>query len=280
MDLHIKLIIQVLLLQMLAFTPLSFAENRDLQSLLGQAEIVRPEDPPQGECEGFPVHLSFDDGPSLNSEEVLNVLKEENVRATFFLAGAAVERSPSLARQVIRRQIEEGHQIAYHGYQHGDYARSFDYLDRQIRMTQSTLAEFSLTQNQRVSDFALPLFRLPGGDGWNSSIRYSKTPDAVSQIIRTRLRQEDWTHFGWHVDTRDYERGATRNIGRTISQLKANEGGVLLLHDIHRWSGNHAKHLIHRLRDEGFCFRGPEHFMMDESLQIRLRGEEENCGWK
>ncbi len=246
----------------------------------GSEPIVRSVEPPREECDGLPVHLSFDDGPSVNTEQVLNVLREENVRATFFLAGEAVDRSPFLARQMIRRQIEEGHQIAYHGYQHGNYTQNPGFFEQQIDMTRERLAEFQLTPTQRVSDFALPLLRLPGGDGWVSSIRHNRTPDAVAMMIRTRLRQEGWSHFGWHIDTKDYQGNPMSRIDQSIRELEANGGGVVLLHDIHNWSEEYTRQFIGRLKDQGYCFQGPEYFMMDESLQIRLRGESETCGWR
>ena len=58
--------------------------------------------------------LTFDDGPSTITPEILDILKNENIKATFFVLGANVEKYP----ETIKRIYEEGHYIANHGYTH------------------------------------------------------------------------------------------------------------------------------------------------------------------
>lgn len=67
-------------------------------------------------CEGEKVaYLTFDDGPSSNiTPQILDILRAEEVKATFFVLGSRVELYPELLKQ----EYEEGHYIANHGYSH------------------------------------------------------------------------------------------------------------------------------------------------------------------
>nr|WP_244310763.1 polysaccharide deacetylase family protein [Paenibacillus ottowii] len=66
------------------------------------------------------VYLSFDDGPSITvTPKILDILKEENVKATFFLVGKAVEEN-EVTKKITKRLIREGHAIGNHTYSH-DY---------------------------------------------------------------------------------------------------------------------------------------------------------------
>ena len=66
------------------------------------------------DAESRKVYLTFDDGPSDNTDEILDILKEYDVKATFFVVGKTDEHS----RQMYRRIVEEGHTIALHSYSH------------------------------------------------------------------------------------------------------------------------------------------------------------------
>ena len=58
--------------------------------------------------------LTFDDGPSSNTQPILDILKEKGIKATFFVLGSNVEKAP----ETVKRIYEEGHFIANHGYSH------------------------------------------------------------------------------------------------------------------------------------------------------------------
>ena len=58
--------------------------------------------------------LTFDDGPSSNTNQILDILKEKGIKATFFVLGSNVEKKP----EIVKRMYDEGHFIANHGYSH------------------------------------------------------------------------------------------------------------------------------------------------------------------
>ena len=81
------------------------------------------------------VALTFDDGPSPDTENLLDVLNDENVRATFFLIGKNVEQYPETVRRIVR----ENHEIGNHSFSHPIYLfktarRTRDELERTQRV--------------------------------------------------------------------------------------------------------------------------------------------------
>jgi peptidoglycan-N-acetylglucosamine deacetylase len=102
--------------------------------------------------------LTFDDGPwPGTTPKILNVLKHECVRATFFLLGRNVEAHPEIAR----RELAEGHSLGHHTFSHPLLARMApDKAEAEINRGIAE-DEFALT-GQRRSDPTTPFFRFPG----------------------------------------------------------------------------------------------------------------------
>ena len=100
--------------------------------------------------------LTFDDGPSNNTNQILDILKEKNTKASFFVLGSNVEKNP----EMVKRMYNEGHFIANHGYSH--------VYETIYQSPQSVLDEYNKC-NQLVRDaigeqeYDSHLFRFPGG---------------------------------------------------------------------------------------------------------------------
>ena len=136
------------------------------------------------------VFLTFDDGPSRTvTPVVLDTLKSENIKATFFLLGSRVELDPDL----VKREYDEGHYIASHGYSH---------VYSQIYATpQSVLDEYnkSVTAIRNAigeQEYNPHLFRFPGGY-WGG--KYAEVKKQAEQI----LEQNDVLHIDWNALTSD-----------------------------------------------------------------------------
>jgi peptidoglycan/xylan/chitin deacetylase (PgdA/CDA1 family) len=102
------------------------------------------------------AYLTFDDGPSKTvTPLILDLLKQENIKATFFVLGSRVELNPT----IVKREYEEGHFIANHGYSH-IYANIYTSVD-------TVLEEYNKTQqaiqNALGTEYNGHLFRFPGG---------------------------------------------------------------------------------------------------------------------
>ena len=170
-------------------------------TLLGPA-LVREESLPGGPRQ---VALTFDDGPSVPyTGQVLDILRKNRVRATFFLCGENAARYPDL----VRRIKAEGHEIGNHTYSHPylylmGRARIADEIDR----TQDVL--------QRISGRRPRLFRPPFGVRWFS--------------LWPLLRERGMTMVLWSIWGRDCRPGASDIAQATLAQLRP--GGIILLHD-------------------------------------------------
>ncbi|WP_202898685.1 polysaccharide deacetylase family protein [Porphyromonas macacae] len=100
------------------------------------AEPVIKEIDPEAPC----VALTFDDGPSVYTPKLLDILKEENVKATFFVLG----KSAAVQKKTMKRMAEEGHNIGNHSYDHKNFAKiSEEEAHRQITLTDQIVQDIT-----------------------------------------------------------------------------------------------------------------------------------------
>lgn len=161
----------------------------------------------RGPAESRNVVLTFDDGPAPPfTEQVLDILAEHKISATFFLCGKNVERYPELARRIAR----EGHTIGNHTYSHPLLlARSRRFMAGEIDRAQEAI--------ERITGVRPSLFRPPYGARW-----FGLVP-----ILKERgLKMVMWSVMGY-----DWKCQAEAIIGAITRRLHA--GGVILLHDGH-----------------------------------------------
>ena len=150
------------------------------------------------------VALTFDDGPSPYTGQVLDVLRRERVRATFFLCGANARRYPEL----VRRIRAEGHQIGNHTYSH-----PYLYLMSEARIA----SEIDRTQDvlRKITGRRPTLFRPPYGVRWFS--------------LWPLLRERGLTMVMWSDRGYDGSLDADGIAKTTLDQLRP--GAIILLHD-------------------------------------------------
>jgi len=156
------------------------------------------------------VAMTFDDGPSAaNTPRLLDMLKQRNIKATFFLIGQNAAANPD----IVRRILAEGHEIGNHTWTHPQLSKlGDDRVTAEITKTQEAIKE--------ASGFTPTLLRPPYG---------AITP-----------RQREWieNQFGlsvilWSVDPLDWKRpGPSVVTQRILSQ--ARPGAIILSHDIHK----------------------------------------------
>lgn len=161
----------------------------------------------RGPSESRAVVLTFDDGPaSPYTEQILDILAEHKISATFFLCGKNVERYPESARRIVR----EGHTIGNHTYSHPFLClRSRTFIAREIDRAQEAI--------ERVTGVRPTFFRPPYGARWFG----------LTAILRDRgLRLVMWSVAGYDWKYR------TQAIV-TATARKMHSGAVILLHDGH-----------------------------------------------
>ena len=150
------------------------------------------------------IALTFDDGPGEATPAILDMLKQAEIRATFFLCGQNVERYPDLARRI----AEEGHEIGNHTYSH----------PRLLGRTPGKIAwEIELTQNiiAHRAGRKPTLFRPPYGLRWFG--------------LFSILKRNGLTSVMWSVNSRDWKRHPAQIVERVVN--RETPGAIILLHD-------------------------------------------------
>ena len=103
------------------------------------------------------AYLTFDDGPTTKATgKILDILKEENVKATFFVVGKHVKENPDL----VKREYEEGHYIANHGYNHNNKLlyRDMESFQKEVENT-----DLEIANALGLSHYCSHIFRFPNG---------------------------------------------------------------------------------------------------------------------
>ncbi|MFO7246874.1 MAG: polysaccharide deacetylase family protein [Thermaerobacter sp.] len=198
------------------------------------------------------VALTFDDGPNPRyTTEVLDILREEGISATFFLVGREVEAYPELARRI----VAEGHEIGNHTYSHKNLlgARPETVHREIVRANQAI---------ETVTGVTPRFFRPPRG-AYNQAT-LAVTAETGQQVILFSLSSRDWLEL------------APADIARNILR-RVQPGDILLLHDSgdlvgsrHGDRSNTLKALpriIHGLRDQGYVFVTVSQLLMISQLE-------------
>jgi peptidoglycan-N-acetylglucosamine deacetylase len=150
------------------------------------------------------IALTFDDGPSESTPEILDCLSQYRAPATFFQCGANVARLPEIARSV----VAAGHEIGNHSYSHPYlFLRTPDGIENELRRAQETIRE--------RTGFQSAWFRAPFGVRWFGL--------AAAQD-RLQLTGVMWTAIGY-----DWSLRADQVVARMVAS--ASNGAILCLHD-------------------------------------------------
>ena len=187
------------------------------------------------------AYLTFDDGPSARTDEILDILAEKDVKATFFVI--VHEDDADLAR--LRRIVEEGHTLGMHSYSH-DYARVYASVE-------SFLDEFYriFKQIQEVTGTTPTAFRFPGGsiNGYDGGFYQ----EILSEMIR-----RGFVPYDWNLSSEDAATGRILPVTTLVNNVVRNASGkvrcFVLFHDNENkvTSAQAVGPVIDRLRDMGF----------------------------
>ncbi|GFN33313.1 polysaccharide deacetylase [Paenibacillus xylaniclasticus] len=182
------------------------------------AESGRTYDMIDKEQEKKIVYLTFDDGPSKLTPQVLDLLKKEGIQATFFVLGEQVKQHPDL----LKRIVAEGHTVGNHSYNHEykELYSGFGQFADQIVRTEQEL--------QAAAGIRTRLVRAPGGTFGN-----------FDQSYFDAMEQAGYTMFDWNVDSGDSVRIGVpaAEIINNVRSSKRYPETIVLLHD----SASHAE---------------------------------------
>jgi len=155
---------------------------------------------------GKKIALTFDDGPSIYTLEVLELLKKYNAKATFFCIGKNIEAHP----EILQKVIDEGHLVGNHSYSHSKF---FDFYNAK-----------KITEELQKTDALLEKFT-------SKKINFFRPPYGVTTpSIRRALKVTGHKTIGWNIRSLD---GGTKNQELIFNRLikHISPGGIVLLHD-------------------------------------------------
>ncbi len=192
------------------------------------------------------VYLTFDDGPSKDvTPQILDILKEHDVKATFFVLGARVDLYP----ETTKRTFEEGHYIANHGYSH-EYSKIYENKDTVFQ--EYVECDNSIRNAIGNPDFNSYLFRFPGG---SSGGRYEK----IKAQAREHFRSYGVAYTNWNCLTGDAEGKDTKEecIQEFMNTKEGRNGLVVLMHDSNEkvQTVEALPDIIMQLKNEGYTFK-------------------------
>ena len=191
------------------------------------------------------AYLTFDDGPTLKStSKILDILSEENVKATFFVIGKHVKEHPEL----VKRTYDEGHYIANHSYSHNNklYANADSFLD-EILSTDLEICKAIGKEN-----YSSHVFRFPNG--------YMAPSFKTKKQEYAKLFSDiDYTYIDWNALNKDSEKKYSHTeLLNNLKNSSKNKGTlVILMHDTSDVNETHLvlKDSIHYLKEQGYIFQ-------------------------
>ncbi len=201
------------------------------------------------------VFLTFDDGPSTTvTPQILDILKSNDVKATFFLLGCNIEANEE-SKNIVRRILQEGHAIGNHTYTHnlkiiypGNKVNSDKYME-EVRETNNAIS------NIIGQEFKTRITRMPGG--YMSRVYYN---DPNLSAFNAVLSQNNMYSIDWNAYDGDSE-GGRKNAEQLLQEVKNTIGNkekvVLLIHDTYgkEETAKALPEIIKFLKDCGYEFR-------------------------
>lgn len=186
--------------------------------------------------------LTFDDGPSERTKEILEILDEYGVKATFFVIGTKNADYKELYKEIVDR----GHTLGLHSYTH-QYDKIYSSLDGFLSDFDDIYADV-----QEYADYSPTIFRFPGGSNNGYAKRY-KTFDSIKEEMDSR----GFVYYDWNVSSEDARYSyisAEDIINNVITGASTKNYAIILMHDS---AGKHTTvealpGIIEGLREQGF----------------------------
>ncbi|MBP2651072.1 MAG: polysaccharide deacetylase [Firmicutes bacterium] len=183
------------------------------------------------------VALTFDDGPyPPYTGQILDVLREEQVSATFFVVGKNAEKYPDL----VRRIVNEGHQVGNHTYSHMDL----------LKADSKTIAQEVDRTSAIISDIT------------GKETRLVRPPHGFRDaVVMEMMTKRNLSVVEWSIASRDWTNpGVDEIVNRTLSKIK--NGSIILLHDgdgtaqaaSREETVAAARRIIDELKNQGYIF--------------------------
>lgn len=192
------------------------------------------------------IYLTFDDGPSSTiTASVLDILKSEGVKATFFV----INKSDDL-NYLIKREYNEGHTVALHSYTH-DYAKVYSSKENYFKDLNSIQ-----TKVKNITGETSMIIRFPGGSSNTISKRYHR---GIMSILTKEVVAQGYHYFDWNVSSGDAGgvKSSDEVYRNVVNGLSANRSNIVLMHDFENnyYTLNALRAIIKYGKDNGYTFK-------------------------
>ena len=197
------------------------------------------------------IYLTFDDGPNPGTTNViLDILKEEGVKATFFVTNVGPD-------ELIKREFDEGHTVALHTASH-DYSIVY-------ASDESYFNDLSIVSERvkRITGQESKIIRFPGGSSNTVSRRYSS---GIMSRLTKEVVNRGYKYYDWNLSSGDAEGGsptAQKIYNNVISQLRSGKVNMILMHDIKTYTRDALRDVIRYGKNNGYSF---EKITMDTEM--------------
>lgn len=194
------------------------------------------------------VYLTFDDGPSKYTNEILSILKKYNIRGTFFTTGTSLENASESEKDALKASYAYGNSIGNHTYSH-DYKKLYpnnklnlnnfiEDLDKNDKLLKDVLGD----------NFETNIVRCPGGSmSWNN----------MSEL-KTYLKENNKTSIDWNSLTGDSSRKnktVESMIDNAITTSQDKNLVVLLMHETNKLTPQYLDEIIKYYHSNGYKFK-------------------------
>lgn len=192
------------------------------------------------------AYLTFDDGPTLRATpRVLDILNEEDVKATFFVIGKYVKNHPDL----VKRAYDEGHFIANHGYDHSNKKL---YQNEESFINEVTSTDKEISNALGLNDYCSHVFRFPNGF---MSPNYHSKKETATKL----LNDMGYVYVDWNCLNKDSEKKMSNyQLINNLKKTSKNKGTlIILMHDTCDVNDTPSvlKESITYLKEQGYEFR-------------------------
>jgi peptidoglycan-N-acetylglucosamine deacetylase len=185
--------------------------------------------------EDHEVVLTFDDGPAEPTPQILEALKHECAKATFFLIGKNAKEMPHL----VKREIEEGHTVGYHSMTHPDRTLRLMSLAEAKADIDAGVAAVDAAAFGKVGEHPQPFFRFPG---------FADTPELLDYV-----HSRGMAVFGSDVWASDWRAMTPQEeLKLILERLEKEKKGIVLFHDNKPVTAKMLPDFLRALKDRGF----------------------------
>jgi peptidoglycan/xylan/chitin deacetylase (PgdA/CDA1 family) len=218
------------------------SQNINLQSAIKKNETLYKEKLANAKI----AYLTFDDGPSNNTLDILKILKQYDIKATFFVNG-----HPGF--EALYKQIsDDGHALANHTYSHDykDIYNSADNFSKDVKKLDAYLTQITGKAPTHI-------LRYPGGS--NNTISHNYGGKEIMTSVITQMNKEGYLYFDWNVDSTDastFRQDKDKIVQAVLNESTQTKHANVLMHDLDpkTTTVQALPEIIEGLKNQGFIF--------------------------